>query len=45
MDYIKWATAMLPVAFEKFKATCMCFATCFFSLSQSLGKRSILAKS
>ena len=35
---------MLPVVFEEFKVIRMFFATLFFSLSQSLGKRSILTK-
>ena len=35
---------MLPVAFEEFEVVYMFFATFFFSLSLSIGKRTNLAK-
>ena len=35
---------MLPVVFEEFDMICIFFATFFFSLSLSIGKRSILEK-
>ena len=44
MGYMKWAIAMLPIVFEKLELVYIFFATFFFSLLFSIGKRSILAK-
>ena len=44
MHYMKSTRVMLPVIFREFEIIYISFATCFFSLSFSFGKRSILAK-
>ena len=40
---MKWARVMLPVVFEKFEPVCIFFATIFFALLLSIGKRLTLA--
>ena len=43
MIYMKWTIVMLPVVFKESELVYIFFTT-FFSLSLSIGKRSILAK-
>ena len=45
MYYLKQTRVILPVAFEESEVVICFFATFFFSLSLSIGKRSNLAKS
>ena len=44
MVYMKWTIVMLPISFKNLKWFNFFFATFFFFLSFSVGKRSILAK-
>ena len=43
MHFMKWARVMLPVVFKKFEPVCIFFATFFFALLLSIGKRLTLA--
>ena len=43
IHYRKWTRVILPVVFEELGRACIVFATLFFSLSLSIGKKSTLA--
>ena len=44
MHYMNWARVMLPAVVEESEMVYIFFASSFFSLSLSIGKRSTLAK-